>query len=76
MGDLNLDKLDKNNHLAKEAVNTMKQLVLRQLIKELTRYSQNKDSCLDLSFTNSDIIAKSGVCNVNISDHQNNDTPY
>ena len=70
MGDLTLDILDKNNDQAKEIVNTLKQLGLRQLIKEPTRYSQNKDSCLDLFFTNSDIIAESGVCNVNISDHQ------
>ena len=70
MGDLNIDLLDKHNNLAKELVNRMKQVGLCQLIKDPTRYSQNKDSCLDLFFTNSDIIAKSGVCNTNISDHQ------
>ena len=70
MGDLNLDILDKNNKSGKEIVNILKQLGLRQLIKEPTRYSYNKNSCLDLFFTNSDIIARSGVSNINISDHQ------
>ena len=60
----------KNNKPAKELISTLKQLGLRQIIKEPTRYSRDKDSCLDLFVTNSDIIASSGVCNVNISDHQ------
>ena len=47
MGDLNLDLLDKNNKSDKEIVTTLKQLGLRQLIKEPARYSQNKNSCLD-----------------------------
>ena len=47
-----------------------KQLGLRQLITEPTRYSPVKDTCKDLFFTNSDIIANVGVGNVNISDHQ------
>ena len=70
MGDLNVDILDKQNNAAKDLVNIMKQIGLRQLIKKATRYSHTKNSCIDLFFTNSDIIAKSGVCNVNISDHQ------
>ena len=61
MGDLNLDLFDKNNKFAKELVNTLKRLGLCQLIKEPTRYSHSKDSCLDLVFTNSNIIARSGV---------------
>ena len=61
MGDLNLDIFDKNIKPAKEIVNTLKQLGLRQLIKEPTRYSHNKNNCLDLFFTYSDIIARSGV---------------
>ena len=75
VGDFNLDILDKNSHSTKEIINTLKQLGLRQIIKEPTRYSHNKDSCLDpffIFFTNSDIIDKTGVCNVNISDHQMN----
>ena len=39
-GDLNLDILDKNNLAAKEIINSLKQLGLRQLIKEPTRYSE------------------------------------
>ena len=70
MGDLNLDLLDNTIKPAKDLISTLKQLGLRQLIKEPTQYSQNKDSCLDLFFTNSDIVARTGVCNVNISDHQ------
>ena len=45
-------------------------LGLRQLITEVTRYSPIKDSCLGLFFTNSDIISKVDVSNVDISDHQ------
>ena len=41
-----------------------------QIIKEPTRFSSTKNSCLDLIGTNSDNIAYSGVCNVNISDHE------
>ena len=70
MGDLNFDIFDKNNRFVKTLLNMSKQLGLRQLITEPTRYSPVKDSCLDLFFTNSDIIAKAGVSNVNISDHQ------
>ena len=70
MGDLNIDILDIHNNPAKELINRMKQMGLRQLIKEPTRFSQTKDSCIDLIFTNSDIVARSGVCNINISDHQ------
>ena len=47
-----------------------KQIGLKQLIKEPTRYKQHRNSCLDLIFTNSDIMPRSGVGNLNISDHQ------
>ena len=70
MGDINIDLLDKQNNAGKELLDLMKQLGLRQLIRDPTQYSQHKNSCIDLFFTNSDIIANSGVCNVNISDHQ------
>ena len=70
MGDLNLDISDKNNAMVKSLLNMTKQLGLRQLILEPTRYSPIKDSCIDLLFTNSDIISKVGVSNVNLSDHQ------
>ena len=70
MGDLNIDILDTNKNAGKDLINMCKQHGLKQLINEPTSYSQVKDSCLDLFFTNSDIIAKSGVSNLNISDHQ------
>ena len=47
MGDLNIDIMDKNNNSVKELLNVTKQLGLCQLFKEPTRYSQDKDSCLD-----------------------------
>ena len=70
MGDLNIDILDKGNANSKLLINMTKQLGLRQLISEPTRYSPVRDTCIDLFFTNSDIIANVGVGNVNISDHQ------
>ena len=70
IGDLNIDILEINNNMAKDLLNRMKQLGLRQLIKEPTRFSPTKDSCIDLIFTNSNIISRSGVSNINISDHQ------
>ena len=42
---------------------------LRQLIKEPTRPTLERSSCLDLFITNCDNICKVGVCNINISDH-------
>ena len=54
----------------KSFLNTIKQFGLRQLINEPTRYSSEKNSGIDLIFTNSDIVAKSGVANINLSDHQ------
>ena len=67
---MDIDVLEVHSTSAKEIVNWMKQLGLCQLIKTPTRYSENKDICLDIVFTNWDIVAKSGVCNINISDHQ------
>ena len=69
MGDLNVDILDKGNN-SKKLLNMTKQMGLRQLIMERTRYSPIRDSCIYLFFTNSDIVSKVGVSNLNISDHQ------
>ena len=69
-GDFNIDITGKNNESAKKFLSMMKDFGIRQLINEPTRYSSNKNSCLDLMFTNSDIIAKVGVSNLNLSDHQ------
>ena len=70
LGDFNIDILEKNNDKNKKFINTLKQFGLKQLIDEPTRYSNEKNSGIDLIFTNSDIISKSGVTNVNLSDHQ------
>ena len=50
-------------------VDLIKPLGLRQLIRDSTRPSLHRDSCLDLIITNSDAIDKAGVVDVNISDH-------
>ena len=70
MGDFNIDIVEKDNDIIKRFLNLMKQFGLKQFIDEPTRYSTNKNSILDLIFSNSDIISKVGVHNVNISDHQ------
>ena len=41
-----------------------------QKIKYPTRYSEIRDSCIDLVCSNSDCISKAVVCNVNLSDHE------
>ena len=38
--------------------------------KHPTRYSETRDSCIDLVCSNSDCISKAVVCNVNLSDHE------
>ena len=70
MGDLNIDVLDKKNPATKKLLDIIKQYGLKQLIKEPTRYAEAKHSCIDLFITNSDIISRSGVTNVHLSDHQ------
>ena len=70
MGDFNIDTLDKKNDSISKLLHMIKQHGLRQLIKEPTRFSANKNSLIDLLITNSDIVSKSGVANVNLSDHQ------
>ena len=46
------------------------QLGLDTCIKECTHFSQTKNSCLDQILSNSNFVSMSGVCNLNISDHQ------
>ena len=70
MGDLNVDMLDKKNSSTKKLIDCTKPFGLRQLIKTPTRYSENKNSILDVIFTNSDFICNTGVCDVHLSDHQ------
>ena len=70
MGDFNIDLLDKKNPATKKLIDLTKPYGLRQLIKHPTRCSNDKNSILDLIFTNSDFIYDNGVCDINISDHQ------
>ena len=66
-GDINIDLNDDVCNNAKQLKTT---LGFSQLIKKVTRYGQNKESLLDVIYTNSSFISRSGVCNVNISDQQ------
>ena len=70
MGDFNIDYLDKKSQDTKKLKTILKQFGIDQLINKPTRYSLLRDSCLDLLCTNSDYIAKSLVCNINLSDHE------
>ena len=70
MGDFNIDYLDKNSENTRKLKSCIKQFGIDQLINKPTRYSTLRDSCLDLICTNTDHIANSCVCNVNISDHE------
>ena len=69
MGDFNIDFLDKKDSKCKKLIDLIRPFGLRQLIKEPTRLTFDRNSCLDLFITNCDNISKSGVCNINISDH-------
>ena len=69
MGDFNIDFLEKNNPNYKKLIDFIKPLGLRQLIKNTTRPSLDRESCIDLIITNSDSIEMAGVLNVNLSDH-------
>ena len=62
--------LDKKNSSTKKVIELIKPYGLRQLIKSPTRYSNDKNSLIDVIFTNSDFISNSGVSDVNLSDHQ------
>ena len=69
MGDFNIDYMDKKDFKCKRLLELIKPLGLRQLIKEPTRPTIHKCSCLDSIITNCDNICKSGVINMNINDH-------
>ena len=70
IGDLNLDYLDSKVAGVKELKLLLKQFGFSQLIKGPTRFTANRNSCLDLICSNSNSIAHSQVCDVNISDHE------
>ena len=68
MGDFNVNMLDKKSQQTKDLLLTMKMLGGLPLIQEYTRKSTNP-SCIDQIFTNSSVIAESGVVDLNVSDH-------
>ena len=70
MGDFNIDFLDKRSENTKKLKSILKQYGIDQLINKPTRYSELKDSCLDLVCSNLEHIANSVVCNINLSDHE------
>ena len=70
MGDINVDFKDKKCILTKKGIAPYKPYGFNQIIKEPTRYSKDKESLIDVFITNSNYISNSGVCDVNISDHQ------
>ena len=70
MGDVNIDMLDKLGEAYRKITTFTKSMGLCQLIKNPTRYSTARNSLLDICFTNSDYIQRSGVCDINLSDHQ------
>ena len=69
-GDVNIDVLDKKNVSTIKLVELLSQVGLENYIKTPTRFSKYKNSCIDHVYSNSDIILKSGVLDVNISDHE------
>ena len=69
MGDFNIDMLKKNSNDCRKLIDLIKPLGLRCLIKETTRPSTNRNSCIDQIITNSDTINMSGVIDINLSDH-------
>ena len=70
MGDFNIDFLTKSDNSYKLINEFCTQLGLDTCIKECTHFSQTKNSCLDQILSNSNFVSMSGVCNLNISDHQ------
>ena len=70
MGDVNINFMDKQHITTKKMISLIKPYGLNQIIKDPTRYSKSKNSLLDVFITNSNDIQISGVCDINISDHQ------
>ena len=69
MGDFNIDLNDRLNGNSKLFTTKMKTLGCTQLIKTATRFSQTRNSKIDLIFSNCDYIASANAIAVNISDH-------
>ena len=73
LGDFNIDLLDvKLIEFSGKLQNMMLQHGFMNYIKSITRYGENgdKDSCLDLIFTNVNDIEDSGIIAFDLSDHE------
>ena len=69
MGDFNIDWSEKTNPNFKKLLELTKSLGLRQIIRDVTRPTLNKNICIDLILTNSDDIENAGAFDINLSDH-------
>ena len=69
MGDTNIDVLDKTVAQVKDLKEFLSQCGLRNHIKDTTRYSDTKNSCLDHIYSNCNIVNDSGTLDVFFSDH-------
>ena len=71
LGDMNINLKDIHNPQCKLLKNQMAQLGLTQHIKDATRYNKHgSHSLIDLIFSNSNCISRSGVANYSLSDHE------
>ena len=70
IGDLNMNVLDKKEKDTHFFINSLKQKGLLQYIKESTRITTTSSTCIDLCFSNTNMLAKASVCDVAISDHE------
>ena len=74
MGDCNINYLETHDPKTKKLKDTMRFLGLKQHTNEPTYFGM-RNSCLDLIFSNSDLIDNSGTFRANISD-QDDDLYY
>lgn len=71
MGDLNSDMFDKANANEKKLNEILKSQRLQNIIKELTRITENTKTLIDvLLVSNPDKVERSGVFDVGIADHR------
>ena len=69
MGDVNIDALDTTASNAKELKECLSQCGLTNHIREISRFANAKNSCLDHIYSNCNIVNECGTLNVSISDH-------
>ena len=70
IGDLNMNVIDKNDKNIQLFINSLKQKGMLQYIKEPTFITSMTSTCIDLCFTNTNMLAKATARNVTISDHE------